>query len=73
MKTILTRFSSDSWDKLKGKQNHNSLFDCQAYYKYATLKSALSPSTNLNKYKNQGKQWLVLQLETEETSYSYNA
>ena len=55
-KTILTRFSSDNWNKLKGKQNHNSLFDCQACYKSATLKSALYLLTNLNnKYKIQGK------------------
>ena len=30
----------------------------------------LSSSTNLNKYKSQGTQWIVLQRETEETSYS---
>ena len=34
------------------------------------MKIALSLSTNLNKYKSQGKQWIVLQRETEETSYS---
>ena len=34
------------------------------------MKTALSSSTNLNKYKSQGKQWIVLQRETEETSYS---
>ena len=54
----------------QGKQNHNSLLDCQVYYKYETMKIALSLSTNLNKYKSQGKQWIVLQRETEETSYS---
>ena len=58
-KIILTRFSSDNLNKLKGKQNHNSLFDCQACYKSATLKSALSLFTNLNKYKIQGKQIVV--------------
>ena len=46
------------------------MFDCQVYYKYETMKIALSSSTNLNKYKSQGKQWIVLQLETEETNYS---
>ena len=34
------------------------------------MKTALSSPTNLNKYKSQGKQWIVLQSETEETSYS---
>ena len=34
------------------------------------MKTALSSSTNLNKYKSQGKQGIVLQHETEETSYS---
>ena len=34
------------------------------------MKTALSSSTNLNKYKSQGKQWIVLQRETEETGYS---
>ena len=34
-KTILTKFWSDNWHKLKGKQNHNPLFDCQACYKSA--------------------------------------
>ena len=33
------------------------------------MKNTLSSSTNSNKYKSQGKQWIVLQRETEETSY----
>ena len=49
------------------KHNHNSLFECQVYYKYETMKNALSSSRNLNKYKSQDKQWIVLQ---RETSYS---
>ena len=55
-KTILIRFSSDNWNKLIGKQNHNPLFDCQACCKSATVKTALSLCTNLNnQYKSQGK------------------
>ena len=50
--TILRRFSSDNWNKLKGKQNHNSMFDYQARYKFSTLKIALTLFTNLtNKWK----------------------
>ena len=55
-KTSLTRFLSDSSHNLKGKQIHNSLFDCQACYKSATRKSVLSLFTNLsNKYKVKAK------------------
>ena len=55
-KTILTRFSSDNRSRLKLKQDYNSLFDCQACYKSATLKSDLSLFTHPKKYKGQGKQ-----------------
>ena len=37
------------------------------------MKTAFSLSTNLNKYESQGKLWIVLQRETEETSYSNSA
>ena len=58
--TSLTKFSSDNGHKLKEKQNHNPLFDCQAWYKSAKtlkiLKSLLSLFTNFsNKYKVQAK------------------